>query len=299
MLEQLPRRLRRDLVVVHRLHFPLPVSYLAEALWGACFAVASVRQLLGWPVLCVIIANVLLILGPLAFNVALDLEIDTRHQEKDYLADAAKHFGGNGLVIFSIAEMGAGVLLAAAAGAVLARPLVCLVAVGIVLTHVLYNVEPLRLKRRGMTGALVFGLGATTGPALLTYVALAPAVPPAVWLVFAGLGLMAGGRTAWWSLPDRAADLAVGQHTPSARYGLRGAAIRADLLMAVGLLLLGWGLWWRFGPAWAALGLAGYAVFLADVVRTPQTSARRMLRRALPVIAVADAVLVVLALAAG
>jgi 4-hydroxybenzoate polyprenyltransferase len=295
-----PRHLRRDLVLVHRLQFPLPVSYLGQALWGACFAASAPSQLLSWPVLTVVLANVLLILGPLAFNVVLDLEIDRRHREKSNLAAAAKDFGGKLLGAVSVAEMAVGVLLAAAVSVVLQRPLIVAAAIGIVLAHVLYNVEPLRLKRRGIAGAIVFGLGATTGPALLTYYAISSDVRLPTWLVFAGLGLMAIGRTAWWSLPDRDADLAAKQDTPAARYWLRGTAVRAYVLMLAGLVLLAWGLWWRFGVVWCAVGIAAYAVFLADVLRTLRhpASAKRMLRRAMPVIALADLLLTVIPLLA-
>lgn len=301
MLERTSGHLRRDLVLVHRLQFPLPVNYLGQALWGACFAASAPQQILSWPVLTVLLANVLLILGPLAFNVALDLEIDSRHREKGNLAAAAKTFGGNRLVILSVTEMSAGVLISAGVSVVLDRPLIVIIALGIVIAQVLYNVEPLRLKRRGLAGAVVFGLGATTGPALLTYYAITSEVLPSIWLVFAGLGLMAVGRTAWWSLPDREADLAARQDTPAARYGLRGTTVLSGLLMLAGLVLLAWGLWWRFGVVWCAVGIAAYAVFLADVLRTGRhsASAKRMLRRAMPVIALGDLLLAAIPLLAG
>ncbi|MTD57078.1 UbiA family prenyltransferase [Amycolatopsis pithecellobii] len=299
MLETRAHRVWRDVVLVHRLQFPLPVSYLGVALWGACFAVGAPEQLASWPVLTVIVANILLILGPLALNVALDRELDSRHREKNTLATAAKHFGGNGLVVASVAEMVAGLLIAGTVSVVLGRPQITLTAAGIVVLHLLYNVEPVRLKRHGMTGAAVFGIGATTGPALLTYFAVAANVPAPIRLAFAGLGVMAIGRTAWWSLPDRAADLAAGQQTPVARYGLRGTVVRSCLLLVAGLVLLAWGLVWRFGPALAVAGIAAYALFLADVLRTRRHpgTARRMLRRAMPLIACGDVLLAVIALA--
>lgn len=294
-LEKAPRRLGRDLVLVHRLQFPLPLSYLGQAVWGACFAVWTPRQMLSWPVLTVILANALLIVGPLVLNVILDLDTDSEseHREKSTIATAAKRFGRIPLVILSATEMAAGVLLAGGVSIVLGRPQLVATALGIVLAHVMYNVEPLRLKRHGMAGAIVFGLGATTCPALLTYLAVDPAVPAPIWLVFAGLGAMAIGRTAWWSLPDRAVDLAVRQDTPAVRYGFGGTIVRACLLMGAGLLLLAWGLWWLSGAAWCAAGIAAYTVFLADVLRTGRhpASAKRMLRRAMPVIALGDLLL--------
>ncbi|WP_236794839.1 UbiA family prenyltransferase [Amycolatopsis sp. GM8] len=301
MLEKATRGLWQDLVFVHRLQFPLPISYLGYALMGACFAVSAPGQLLSWPVLTVAVANVLLIVGPLAFNVAVDVELDSGHREKGYLAVATRHFGGNGLLILSAAETAAGVVLTGAVSVLLGRPQLAAAALGTVLAHVLYNVEPFHLKRRGLAGAIVFGFGATTGPALVTYLAVAAGVPAPVWLVFAGLGVMAGGRTAWWSLPDRAADLAANQDTPAARYGLRGTSARACLLMGAGLLLLAWGLSWLFGPVWCVAGIAAYAVFLADVLKTGRhpASAKRMLRRAMPVIALGDLFLAVIPLVAG
>jgi 4-hydroxybenzoate polyprenyltransferase len=121
--------------------------------------------------------------------------------------------------------------------------------------QLLYNLEPVRLKRRGFAGAGVFGLSMATLPCLLSYSAVRSGFEPAVWPTFASLGVMAIGRTAWWSVPDRIADVATGMAPPTVRYGAARALVLSCVVMGAGLGLLGWGLWWRYGPAWVPLGV--------------------------------------------
>jgi 4-hydroxybenzoate polyprenyltransferase len=124
-----------------------------------------------------------------------------------------------------------------------------------IVMQLLYNLEPVRLKRRGFAGAGVFGLSMATLPCLLSYSAVRSGFEPAVWPIFASLGVMAIGRTAWWSVPDRIAAVATGMATPTVRYGAARALVLSCVVMGAGLGLLGWGLWWRYGPAWVPLGV--------------------------------------------
>jgi hypothetical protein len=76
--------------------------------------------------------------------------------------------------------------------------------------------------------------------------------------------------------------------------------------MLAGLRLLGWGLWWRYGPAWAWLGVAMYGVFLGDALTLFRPapgrglpSSVRMRKRAMPLVMIGDVVLLIIPLAAG
>jgi 4-hydroxybenzoate polyprenyltransferase len=292
----------RDLVVIHRLEFPFPVSYLAQASWGACLAATSAGQLLDMPVLLAILANLVLVTSGLALNVAVDVRTDSRHQDKHYLASAVTRLGRDRVLRWVVGETVAGLALATVVSVWTGHWIVAGSAVVIVGLHLLYNVEPVRLKRRGFAGVAVFGLSVVTMPCLLSYGAIRPTVDAPVWLIAAGLGVMAVGRTVWWSVPDRAADTATGMVTPAVRHGAGRALAAACLLMAAGLVLLGWGLWWRYGLAWALLGTAMYGVFLGNALtlfRREVPSAVRLRTRALPLIMVGDVLVALIALTAG
>lgn len=291
----------RDFVVIHRLQFPLPVNYLCYAVWGWAFATGDITRVLDPAVLLSAGANLLLITGPLAFNVAIDMPTDTEHKEKDYLASAAERFGRRRTINLAVAEMCAGVFATLAVGFWWGRWWPPVIACAVVAAQLAYNVEPVRLKRRGLAGSLAFGL-ASMLPWLLGYTATGVRLDSAMWLVFAGVTVLSIGRTVWWAIPDRGADVATGIATPAVRYGQTGALGAACLLLLGGLSLLGWGLWARYGAAWAAVGLAGHVVFfscalgqLAQARGGRPPNAHRMLRRTLPVVTSGEVLLTVAA----
>jgi lycopene elongase/hydratase (dihydrobisanhydrobacterioruberin-forming) len=119
-----------------------------------------------------------------------------------------------------------------------------------------------RLKRRGLAGPAVIGLSFGFLPCLASYGAVQPTVDTSLWPVFTGLGLLVAGRMAWWSIPDRDADRATGITTPAVRYGTNRTLTTAYAVVVVGLGALGWGLSWRYGPAWAFTGVLVCGAFL-------------------------------------
>jgi 4-hydroxybenzoate polyprenyltransferase len=291
----------RDFVVIHRLQFPLPVNYLCYAIWGCLFANGDVRRLLDPPAVLAIVANLLLIVAPLALNVAVDVATDSRHADKGYLAGAAGRFGQSRALNWAGAEMILALAAVLAIGIGWGRwwPLVS--AEAIVFAHLLYNVEPVRLKRRGLAGSTAFGIASVGLPCLLGYTAVAAGTDTAVWLIIAGVAVLSIGRTVWWAVPDHAADTATGIATPAVRYGpARSLALACGILLG-GLVLLGWGLWWRYGPGWCALGLAAHTVFLGiAVAQLPQTArgqlpnARRMLKGTMPVVTLGEVLIAII-----
>ncbi|MGH3770585.1 MAG: hypothetical protein ACRDRW_04170, partial [Pseudonocardiaceae bacterium] len=121
-------------------------------------------------------------------------------------------------------------------------------------------------------------------------------------------------------VPDQIGDKATRMTTPTVLYGaLRAMAIARNATI-VGLSLLGWGLWWRYGPLWALLGTAVNGPFLVSKIalsrRLPHRSLQncgqrnrdpenpisvdstQMRRRDLSTVMIADIVLVLLPLAA-
>jgi 4-hydroxybenzoate polyprenyltransferase len=169
------------------------------------------------------------------------------------------------------------------------RPFIALAAAVIIALQVLYNVEPVRLKRRGLTGVAAFCISVIVLPFLLSYWTVRPDIDEPAWPIMVGLGIITIGRMTLWSIPDLAADASTGMRTPSVRYGRTGALILSCALMTVGLVLAGWGLWWRYGPLWALPLVAGQSTFLYGALLVlPHTgeaarpSSVRIRRRAMP-----------------
>ncbi|HEV2778249.1 MAG TPA: UbiA family prenyltransferase [Actinophytocola sp.] len=296
----------RDLALIHRLEFPLPVNYVCYASLGACFAAGGVQPLGDVSVLAAIVSNLSLIVAPQALNTAADVSTDERHPERGRLTSAVRRFGRDRIVRCAAAELAGAVLLAGLVSVWSGRPLIVAAAVLTIALQVLYNTEPVRLKRRGLTGVTAFCAATVLLPFLLSYWAVRPDVDTAAWLVVAGLWMLAAGRMTAWSIPDRAADAATGMQTPPVRYGMAGAVALCAALLAAGLVLTGWGLWGRYGPWWALPLVAMQATFLGGAVgllRRPGEAARvskaHILRRMTPPVTIGTVALSVTPLVAG
>lgn len=292
---------------MHRLEYTLPVNYLCYAVWGACFAAAAGGEAVPidpGPVLVAVLANLLLIVGPLVLNVAVDMAIDSRHGEKGYLASAASRFGRTRTLRWAAIELALGFALSVVVAAWAGSWLPPVAAAVLVAAQVAYNVEPVRLKRRGFSGPVAFGLASVALPFLVSYGAVSSAVTAPVWLLVAGVGLLSIGRTVWWSLPDRIADTASGVATPTVRYGAPRTALACAAILLAGAAAVMGALWWLYGPLWALVGISAHAVFLAEALRlvgrvSDQVlpSAGRMLKRAMPLVTLGEVLLLVVPLA--
>ncbi|WP_246257859.1 UbiA prenyltransferase family protein [Amycolatopsis anabasis] len=292
-----------DVVVVHRLHFPLPVNYLCYSFCGACFATGDYRHLLDPPVLLAAMANLLIILSGLALNTAADIRTDERQADREQLANAALRIGRERVFRWAAIEMCCALVLATAISQWTGHLLGTAFAAGAIGLHMLYDLEPVRLKRRGFPGPFAFCAAVHVLPCLLSFTAAGPLFDAPVYLIFAGIWILASGRTVWWSVPDRSADAATGMRTPPVRYGAVRALAMSCLIMLAGLAGIGWGLWWLYGPVWALLGVTAHAAFLGNSLlllrRTAEgatPSSARMLKRAMPMVSVGDVALVIIPL---
>ncbi|GAB3476931.1 hypothetical protein GCM10027521_08730 [Amycolatopsis cihanbeyliensis] len=270
----------RDVIAVHRLDHGLWVSYLCYATWGAAFAGTGLPN---GPVLLAIGANLLLTLAGMAINTAADTGTDAKHRHKFRQAEVALTVGRARIRRWATAEAVAGLALALAAAVWSGRWPVAVAGVLILGLHLLYNLEPVRLKRRGFLGPAAFGCATMALPVVLSFSAAGPRLDPAMWLIVLGLAVLGTGRTALFSVTDRAADAATGFRTPAVRYGTRRALALSCGLSLAGVLLLGGGLWWRHGVLVALAGMLGTGVFLGGMLALPRdpTAVRRMIRYAL------------------
>ncbi|TWP46963.1 hypothetical protein FKR81_33445 [Lentzea tibetensis] len=295
----------RDVVRVHRLEYPFPVAYLCHVLWGAAYAASAPSDLLKPLVLLVIVANLIPIVAQNLLNGAFDVQADSRNPGKGGIAVATSRLGRVRVIRWALAEMTVAIVLGVICSVLLGRPLVAVAVVAGVLIELAYNLEPVRLKRRGVLNPLSLGLHMSFIPCVGTYAALRDDFPAWVWAVFAGVGLLLIGRTLWWSIPDLRGDAEAGDRPLAVRYGAHRAMVIACGVTVLGLLSLGWGLWARYGPWWALPTVAVCALFLVDKLRTLRWISdtnlpheRRMRRTSLTMVIAADVLLVVVPLVA-
>jgi 4-hydroxybenzoate polyprenyltransferase len=294
-----------DVVRIHRLEYPFPINYLCHAVLGACYAANDVQQLFTVPVLLSISANILSIVGGNPLNAAVDVSTDAYNEGKRDIARATLRLGCNHAMSWSAVEMTFALAVAVATALWLDR---ALIAVGVALTIalcLLYNLEPVRLKRRGLANPLTIGLTSGPLPSFVTYSAVRPDLTASVWLIFIGLGVLITGRALWWAIPDQIGDKAAGMRTPVVQYGQFRTIVIACLVTVAGLGLLGWGLWWRYGPRWALLGVAVSGAFLIRKLALLHRlsdytvpNSTQMRRRDFSSVIIADIFLVLLPLAA-
>jgi 4-hydroxybenzoate polyprenyltransferase len=175
-----------------------------------------------------------------------------------------------------------------------------IIAAGVIaVLQTLYNLEPIRLKRKGFLGVAAFCAAVVVLPFLLSYYAIRDSVDTSVWPILVGIGILAIGRMTWLSVPDRAADTATGMRTPAVRHGVARTLAASTVIMLVGLAMAGWGLWWRFGPGWAIPAVATHGSALVVLHTTTIPSAMSAHRRAMPLVALGELALVITPLVAG
>jgi lycopene elongase/hydratase (dihydrobisanhydrobacterioruberin-forming) len=295
----------RDVLRIHRLEYPFPVHYLCHAVLGACYAASNVQQLFTGPVLLCIIVNLLSIVGGNPLNAAVDISTDAHTQDKRGIAQAALRLGRRQVMRWTTAEMIVALVAATAISLWLDRTLIVVGITWTIALCLLYNLEPIRLKRRGLANPITIALTYGPLPSIVTYSAVRADLTASAWLIFIGLGVLITGRALWWTVPDRVSDKATGMTTPTVRYGASQAMRISCDATAVGLGLLGWGLWWRYGLLWALVGAAVNGPFLLSKLallrRLPQNSlpnSTQLRRHDLSWVMIADIVLVLLPLVA-
>ncbi|MER7046406.1 UbiA family prenyltransferase [Streptomyces jumonjinensis] len=294
-------RRARDLYRVHRLEFPFPIAYLCHALWGAGFAATSPQQLAHPLVLLAVLANLIPLIAQNVLNAAMDIPIDARTPGKTGVAQAALRLGRTRLITIASIEMAIALLLAVSISLHLGRPLIAAAVAAGILVEYLYNLEPVRLKKRGLANPISLGLHFSLLPCLSTFTAVRPDIPGWAWPLFLGLWLLLIGRTLWWSLPDAAADRAAGLAPPAVRHGPSRALAYATAATTAALALIAWGLSWALGPLAAVIGTAGCSVFLIGKLRLTRAALHtlhetHMRRHTLAYVVGADALLVLLPL---
>jgi 4-hydroxybenzoate polyprenyltransferase len=296
----------RDLLRVHRLEYPFPVNYLCHASWGAAFAVSRPRELLDLPVLAAIAAAVLPLVSQNLINAAYDVRADAVNPGKKHLGEATLRLGRSRVLRWFAVETVLALTLATAASVSAGRPWVLAAVATSVVLWLLYNLEPVRLKRRSFINPVSYALTFVLLPCVSSYSAVRPDFPWWVWTTWSGMGVLLIARTLWWSIPDRGADASVGDRTPVVAHGARRALAIACVMTAAGVGVTGWGLWQGYGPLWSLLYVVAATLFLVDKLGLLRRISdddlpheKRMRTHSLTVVMVSDVLLVLIPLLAG
>jgi 4-hydroxybenzoate polyprenyltransferase len=265
--------------------------------------VTAPAQLLTAPVLLALAANLIPLVAQNLLNGALDLDADSQVHGKEGIAGATRRLGAARVIRWAAVEMTVALLLSVVAAVWLGRPVIAIAVVLGIAVELLYNLEPVRLKRRGWANPVFLGMHFSLLPCIGTFAAVRPDFPAWTWPLFLGIWGLLVGRTLWWSVPDRAADSAVGNRTLAVRRGARRALANSCAVTAGALALIGWGIWWRSGAFWSTLAVVACGMFLADKLRLmrhvsddhlPQE--RRMRIHSLTLVLIADLLLVLIPL---
>lgn len=290
---------------MHRLEYPFLVHYLSHAALGVSYAVQDIRQLYATPVLLVIVANLLVIVAGNPLNAAVDIATDSRTEGKRDIAEAVRRLGHHHVIRWAAVEMTLALLLAAAISMMLNRPLLALGIAAIALLCLAYNLEPVRLKRRGFANPITIGLCLGFLPSFVGYSAVRDDLDGTAWVILVGYGFLITGRALWWTMPDRTGDSATGMITPVVRYGVIAALSIACVFTLTGLGLFSLGLWQRYGPMWAFIGGAVIGTFvIGKLALLPRISddrlpsSQQLRRRSLASATITDLFLVLLPLTA-
>ena len=290
---------------VHRFEYPFPLAYACHAFWGAAYAVSARAQLLAPPVLLAVVATLIPIVAQNVLNAGQDIGSDSMHPGKAGIAVAAKRLGVVQANWWSCMEFGVAVLIVGVVSVWEGRPLVVATVAVCVILHLMYNLEPVKLKRRGFANPVYLGLTFGFLPCMSSFAAVRPDLPGWAWLVFAGFGTLMTGRTLWWAVPDRDADAAGGVRTIVVSLGAHRAWLSACLITAAGIAVLGWGVWLRLGPGWALVVIVATGLFLVNKLRKLARvsndrlpSERRMRTHTLTIVVLTDALVTLVPLIA-
>jgi 4-hydroxybenzoate polyprenyltransferase len=243
---------------LHRLEVG-PV-YLFVLIWGMAVAASRPGDLWSVPAILAFFINGLSLFSGFVLNNYSDYPIDRRSAIKGYVADAVERVGLSRTLTLYWVEQAITVLAAAAVSLLLHNWVFVVVKCAGIVSGMMYNGEPVRMKRRGIWNPIMLAIRFGFVPGMIAYLAVHDAViGTGGWIVLIGASLLSFSRGFWNSVSDTAEDRAEGIVTPSVRYGPRAAMRLAVVSLVLACVLIGGGLWLLLGPACGLIGVAGAA----------------------------------------
>lgn len=241
---------------IHRLE--VAPMYAVVFVWSLFLGAGSLARLATVPNILTLLINVLLLFGGFVLNSWADYPIDSKSRIKNHVARAVKALGPRATLFVFVVETLVALVLAAVVTALIGSYAFFGVTLLGVFSGILYNAEPVRLKRRGLWNPAMMALRFGFVPGFLAYVAASPArITSGVWLLLIGMTLASFSRGFWNCVSDTNEDAAVGIRTPAVVHGPALTTRVAIILLAFACAFLLWGLWILLGAFWAFVGSSG------------------------------------------
>jgi 4-hydroxybenzoate polyprenyltransferase len=246
------------LKTLHRLEVG-PI-YLFVLVWGMFVAARKPGDLWSAAAILALFINGLSLFSGFVLNNYSDYPIDRRSQIKGYVADAVERVGLRKTLALYWIEQGLTVAAAVAVSVLLHNWLFVLVKLAGIVSGMMYNAEPIRMKRRGIWNPVMLSIRFGFVPGMIAYFAVhGGTIGIGGWVVLIGATVLSFSRGFWNSVCDTEEDRAENILTPAVRYGPRAAMQSAEAALVAACVLVGAGLWLLLGPLYALAGVTGVA----------------------------------------
>jgi 4-hydroxybenzoate polyprenyltransferase len=256
-----PRALPTLIAAIKTLHrFEVGPIYFFVLIWGMFVAARRPSDLWSAAAILALFINGLSLFSGFVLNNYSDYPIDRRSKIKGYVADAVERVGLRKTFALYWTEQALTVAAAAAISMLLHNWLFVVVKLAGIVSGMMYNAEPVRMKRRGIWNPIMLSIRFGFVPGMIAYFAVhGGTIGVGGWLVLLGVTLLSFSRGFWNSVSDTDEDRAENILTPAVRYGPRAAMTGAVASLVPACALIAAGLWLLLGPLYALVGVAGAA----------------------------------------
>lgn len=234
--------------------------YFFVLIWGMFIAAERASDLWSAAAILAFLINGLSLFSGFVLNNYSDYPIDRRSRIKGYIADAVERIGLRKTFAMYWIEQAVTVAAAAAVSELLHNWLFVVVKLAGIVSGMMYNAEPVRMKRRGLWNPIMVSVRFGFVPGLIAYFAVhGGTIGVGGWVVLLGATLLSFSRGFWNSVSDTDEDRAENIRTPAVLYGPRAAMASAVVSLVPACALIAAGLWLLLGPWYAIVGVSGAA----------------------------------------
>jgi len=233
--------------------------YFFVLIWGMFVAADRASDLWSAAAILALLINGLSLFSGFVLNNYSDYPIDRRSRIKGYVADAVERIGRRKTLAMYWIEQAVTVAAAAAVSELLHNWLFVVVKLAGIVSGMMYNGEPMRMKRRGLWNPIMVSIRFGFVPGLIAYFAVHGTVSAGGWVILFGATLLSFSRGFWNSVSDTDEDRAEDIRTAAVVYGPRAAMVSAVVSLVPACALIAAGLWVLLGPWYAIVGVSGAA----------------------------------------
>lgn len=243
------------LKILHR--FEVGPIYLFVLVWGMFVAAQKPSDLWSAAAILAFFINGLSLFSGFILNNYSDYPIDRRSAIKGYVADAVERVGLRRTLALYWFEQALTVAAAVVVSILLDNWLFVAVKLAGIVSGIMYNGEPFRMKRRGIWNPIMLSVRFGFVPGMIAYFAVQGTVDAGGWVILMGATVLSYSRGFWNSVSDTEEDRAEGILTPSVLRGPRSAMVNAVVALIPACALIFSGLWVLLGPWYGLLGVSG------------------------------------------